>query len=137
MLKRIFVVAVFYLTIICLWTVTAVPIFENHADKFEVTYKASSTANFINLTKKEFKFKSGIKSESADIKLNAFNLKEFLDVYDAETVFIEKTEAGVSYYAYSNKIKYKKIIDGKKINLHINISNDGVTVGSPIIFGGF
>lgn len=137
MFKRIFFVAVFFLTIICLWTVTAVPVFESYADKFEVTFKASSTASFIDLTKKEFKLKSGIKSESVNIKANNFNLTDFLNTYDAETVFIEKTEAGVSYYAYSNKIKYKKIIDGKEINLHINISNDRVTVGSPIIFGGF
>ncbi len=137
MFKRIFFVAVFFLTIIFLWTVTAGPVFGSYADKFEVTFQASSTASFINLGKKEFKFKSGIKSESFNLNADDFNLTDFLSVYDAETICIEKTEAGVSYYAYSNKIKYKKIIDGKEINLHINISNDSVTVGSPIIFGGF
>lgn len=137
MFKRIFLVVTFFLTLTSLWVATAVPVFGDYADKFEVTLESSSTANFINLTKKEFVFKSGIKSESFNINADDFNLTDFLNAYGAKTVFIEKTEAGVSYYAYSKKIKYRKLIDEKAINLHINISNDSVTVGSPIIFGGF
>ena len=120
-----------------MWTTTAVPVFDSYADKFEVTKEASSKADFINLKKSEFKFISGVKSESFSLETDDFNLTDFLNAYNAKTVFVEKTEAGVSYYAYSKKIKYKKTINGKEINLHINISNEKVTVGSPIIFGGF
>jgi hypothetical protein len=43
----------------------------------------------------------------------------------------------VSYYAFSPNLPNGTQVQGKKINLHIAVSAERCTVGTPIIFGGF
>ena len=63
-------------------------------------------------------------------------LKSFLDDFDAKVIFTESIDEGVSYYAYSPKIKERVNLNGKTINLQIFIGNS-VTVGAPLIYGSF
>lgn len=55
-------------------------------------------------------------------------------------VFLQTAEyaAGVtSYYCYSSERGKSVLVSGKAVNLHIAVSGTAVSVGSPIIFGGY
>ena len=78
------------------------------------------------------KFDGVFKSYSVDT-----DYCELVKKYNAKLIFIEKTDGVISKYYYSNSIPYKEIIKGKKVNLHIAISNSQITIGTPIIYGGY
>jgi hypothetical protein len=66
------------------------------------------------------------------------NLKEkIIQDFNAEIMFTETIANIKNYYAYTEKIENYIVLNGIKINLHIAVSQDKTTVGSPIIFGGY
>lgn len=76
----------------------------------------------------------GVCGESATY--SSLNVEEFLKSVNGEIMFEEQMSDSVNYYCkadlpYSVNIKYSTI------NLHICVRDDGVTVASPIIFGGY
>lgn len=137
MLKK--VLLLFCVGIITLYVVSIyqTPLFYKYSDSFTVYVGSnSSNADILNTNKSSFMFIKDKRGESCKIN-GSFDLQSFLSEFDAQLVFTEQTEQGVSYYAYSNKVKYKQQIKSKPINLHVFIGKSGVTVGSPIIYGSF
>jgi len=66
------------------------------------------------------------------------NLKdELITKFNAVVIFTEETADIKNYYAFTDKIDNYIILNGKKINLHIAVSQAKTTIGSPIIFGGY
>lgn len=65
--------------------------------------------------------------------------QELLKNYGATLVFTEETSDVVSYYGYTEKWNEKIKMDGACINLHVAMQKNGdrVSVGCPLIFGGF
>jgi hypothetical protein len=98
---------------------------------------SSSLARIEEVDALSFMLLKGVKGESVELDYNEFNLSNFLKEFRAKLLFIEQTEEGVSYYAYSPKIPYQKRINGKTVNLHVFVASERVKVGSPIIFGSF
>ena len=112
------------------------PIFEDYSDSTEVyTCKSGSLCTVTTVENFRFPLLSGVKGQSAVIKED-FDFKEFLKKFDAKIVHEENTEFGVSYYAYSPKIKYCELVCGKRVNLHV-FTGSQVKVGSPIIYGSY
>ena len=109
--------------------------------KFEA-YRLSSSSNaeIVSLDKKNVYYCFSKVGEACllDKKLE---IEEILLKFNAKLVFTEEIEGegykGTSYYAYTNEIRYEKIIDGKKINLHIYSCEEYMKVGSPLIYGSF
>lgn len=62
-----------------------------------------------------------------------FNYEEFLNSENAKVKKVETVNEGMFIYAYSNKIKYFKYIDGEKINIEIFVAKDYVKIGFPLI----
>ena len=113
------------------------PIFSSYASNYEIyTQSASSNARITNADKTLYPFITAKVGESCKVK-GEFDIHKFLADMNAEIVFIEPTDEGTSYYAYSSNIRYLKRISGKRVNLQIFIGKTSVTVGSPIIFGSF
>lgn len=67
---------------------------------------------------------------------SSLDLDEFLQSVDGEVIFTETLSDSVNYYCRAN-LPYSVTLDGREINLHVCIKDSGVTVGSPIIFGGY
>lgn len=66
-------------------------------------------------------------------------IKKLFDLYGATLVLEEESAGVVSYYGYTPKWREKVEIDGACINLHVAVQQNGgvISVGSPVIFGGF
>lgn len=64
-------------------------------------------------------------------------LNDILTKYKAKVLKVENYEDGISYYCYSAKLKRGVNLDGVTINLHVVIKEDGITLGTPLIFGGY
>jgi hypothetical protein len=79
---------------------------------------------------------NGVTGESCVVSAE-YSAKEIMDRFNAELLFTERTETGVNYYCYSNKIKYKKTINGEIINLQISVTDTQTKIGAPLIFGSF
>ena len=60
-----------------------------------------------------------------------------LEKYRATVLFKESGEGYTSYYCYSPKLKRSIFLDGKAVNLHIVEYDEGLRLGTPIIFGGY
>lgn len=113
------------------------PLFNSYSESFEVyTKSASSNAVITTTTKDYYPLIFAKTGESCKIK-GEFDLTSFFIQTGAKLVFKEQTESGTSYYAYSKNIRYKKVINGKKVNLHVHVGKTDITVGSPIIFGSY
>ena len=65
--------------------------------------------------------------------------KKIMEDYGATLVFKEETDEVVSYYGYTQNWDEKVEMDGACINLHVAMQKKGdrVSVGAPMIFGGF
>lgn len=137
MLKKFGVIVLTVAFAVLIGTYDSKPIFKDYANNYEIYVESpSSNAKIISTTKNEYPFIKNKFGESCKIK-NPFCLQNFLEDMKAEIVFTEQTEEGISYYAYSNAIRYKREVCKKTINLQIFIGQSGVTVGSPIIYGSF
>ena len=112
------------------------PTFNKTADKKEVYFNSfSSNASVLYNDDKNFCFNRT--GESFKIKNGEVDVENFLSEYGAEIIFTESTSEGTGYYAYTDKIRTCKIVNGEKINLHIFVGKLETTVGTPIIFGSF
>ncbi len=60
----------------------------------------------------------------------------FLDEVNGRILFTEKLADSVNYYC-SADLPYSIQLYGEQVNLHICVKQEGVTVASPIIFGGY
>ena len=66
----------------------------------------------------------------------SLDLEKFLQSVDGQIVFSERLEDSVNYYCTAS-LPYSVTLYGKQINLHVCVKESGVTVGTPIIFGGY
>ena len=64
------------------------------------------------------------------------DIESFLQSVNGEVIFVETLSDSVNYYCKAD-LPYSVNLYGEQINLHICVSERGIKVGSPIIFGGF
>ena len=76
----------------------------------------------------------GVCGESATYA--SLDIEEFLQSVNGNIVFCERLEDSVNYYCTAS-LPYSVTLYGREINLHVCIKENGVTVGTPIIFGGY
>lgn len=62
--------------------------------------------------------------------------EKFVSDMGGKIEFVEELSDSVNYYC-SAPLPYSVTLYDKQINLHICVKKDGVTVASPIIFGGY
>lgn len=137
MFKKIVCFASAIIVLVGMWVNSSVPIFKKISDTYELYLgSASSLAEIVKVSDKVYPFTNDVKGESCVIDKN-IPVEEILQSFNAELKFVEITDDGKNYYAYSNDIKYVKVIDGKLINLHICVGKNQTKLGSPIIFGSF
>lgn len=67
---------------------------------------------------------------------SSLDLNSFLASVDGEILFTETLSDSVNYYCKAS-LPYSVELNGQEINLHVCVKESGVTVGSPIIFGGY
>ena len=67
---------------------------------------------------------------------STFDINGFLDSVNGMIIFIEPLEDSTNYYCTAD-LPYSVELYGIPINLHICVREDSITVGSPIIFGGY
>lgn len=137
MLKKILASALCLIIIFSFFTLGAKPVFSKYAKTFNVYLSDSESSHYYTVNEKEFMTFKNVKGESIVIQNKEFNLTEFLNYFNAKIMITEHVEHGVSYYAYSPKIKYRSCIFGKNINIHVFISEDNIVVGTPLIYGSF
>ncbi len=97
----------------------------------------SSNAKIIAINKEDIKNFISKKGEAIFIEKKGLCPYKLMEEFSAKLILVEKTNEGVSYYAYFKDIKYVKNVKGEKINLHIFISDKGTKIGSPLIYGSF
>ena len=72
--------------------------------------------------------------ESAEY--SSLDIERFLKSVNGEIIFVETLSDSVNYYCKAD-LPYSVSLYGETINLHICVRENGIKVGSPIIFGGF
>lgn len=105
--------------------------------QFEVyNFSSSSNATITSTKKEDMKYILNKTGEGCFLSEN-IEINEILSMLSASVVFTESTENGTSYYAYCSNIKMGKMINNRKINVQIHISEQGIKIGTPIIYGSF
>lgn len=77
---------------------------------------------------------SGVCGESATY--SSLDVNAFLESVGGEILFKEEMSDSVNYYC-SARLPYSVTLYGETVNLHVCVKDSGVTVASPIIFGGY
>lgn len=67
---------------------------------------------------------------------DTLDLNEFLESVGGRILFTEHLSDSDNYYC-SADLPYSVELYGYDVNLHVCVREDGVTVASPIIFGGY
>ena len=135
MYKKIAVLFAIVLIIGITFLSAAQPIFKGYAEEFTYYYNSYSSKSQSEKVR-GLTLKRGKCGESF-VADKGFDVEKLVSDFRAEAVRVEKAGEVTSLYYYTDKIPYFKTIGGKKINLHVAIDNDTVTVGTPIIFGSF
>lgn len=82
-----------------------------------------------------------VKGESVTFALEGKDgeetVQEILTLYDASVLFTEEACDTRSYYCYTSEWNNEIAVGGYAVNLHIALSKERCTVGTPIIFDGF
>lgn len=117
--------------------ISKTPIFDGYSNTCEVYFSSASDGNLLNgVTRKDFFSLNNVKGQAFFVEKN-FDVQSFLKKYNAQILFGEEIDGGISYYCYSKLIPYSATVKHKRVNIQIYRKNDGVKVGSPIIFGSF
>lgn len=77
---------------------------------------------------------SGVCGESATF--STLDVQSFIESVGGEILFTEEMSDSVNYYC-SARLPYSVTLYGQTVNLHVCVKDGGVTVASPIIFGGY
>lgn len=137
MIKKIFIVVLSVFCTLFIGVANAEPVFKEYSDRFEVYTVGGSAGKIASVDGTDFFLCRRVKGESFKCAADDFSAEEFLNDFAAQIRFIEETEEGTSYYAFSESIKYSKTLNGERINLHVFVGKTQVTVGSPVIYGSF
>ena len=54
---------------------------------------------------------------------------------NATIIKTEKGDTGITFYCFSNRFQNHILLDGERVNLHVIVRNDTVTIASPVIRG--
>ena len=135
-LKKAAVIIAILLLVTCGAYAKKKPVFAGYADRFEIYFESGSLGAGTNVGAAEYSRFNGIKGESCVID-PMYSAEQVIADFGAECVFTEKTEAGVSYYCYSPRIKYREYIGGRAVNLHVFEGKERLMVGAPMIYGSY
>lgn len=87
--------------------------------------------------KREKYILKNVRGESASFPLDNIDAEDILNYYRAELIFTETIGAITCYYAKSPALGESVDINGESVNLHIAVNESIISVGTPLIFGGF
>ncbi len=124
--------------VVCSAYINSTTYLEKYNGRYEVyLLSSSSNAKIMQVDKRSSSLFVSKRGEAVFLENSILSPNEIFDSLSAKQVFIEETEEGISYYGFSNKIKFKKMINGKVINVHVFKSERGIKIGLPIIYGSF
>ncbi len=138
MFKKCLALTLALLTIFSINLINNKPLFSKYGNEFTVYVgNGGSLSKIIEVNYLEYLVQGKIKGESCSFVDAEFDLNAFLADYNAKLIEVESTDEQVSYYAFSPDLKYSQNLFGAKVNLHVSVNNDRITVGSPLIYGSF
>ena len=62
---------------------------------------------------------------------------DFIKNLNCKQVYTEEISGITNYYLYTDKLPKKQVVKGKKVNIHLAIKEDSVTLGYPFIYGSY
>ncbi|MBO5713699.1 MAG: hypothetical protein J6R88_05855 [Clostridia bacterium] len=130
MLKKLLTV-IAYVLLIFIFGFNATPLFANEC----VVSVSSSSGTFYKTTHYGFDdafLGNGVcKFYDANYNYNKF----VIEYYNAEVVDVSEVDGyATNYYYYSDMLPNAEIINGKKVNVHIAVTNERVVIGYPLIY---
>ena len=136
MFKKIFFTLAFVTLLISFTVVYATPVFNKKSEEITFYYGSNSSLSTEKAASGSA-FSFNAYGECYKTGKDGASVSEILSEFGATLVFNERIEEGESFYAYSPRIRYLKVISGKRVNLHVFVGKTQITVGTPIIFGSF
>lgn len=113
------------------------PLFAEFSDTFELYLKKGSFDSYITTVGiEDYRLSGDVEGEGCTVK-EGITAEEIMRAFSATVVFGEETEDGISYYCYSENIRYRENLKGKEVNLQIFESSRGIKIGAPLIYGSF
>lgn len=138
MAKKIFTCLFCFIFLLSLSFISSFPVFYKYGKQNLIIYYGSNSSN---CKERKYDFCALLEPNKTGERficaIDEINVEEFFSEFKAEPIFSEEITEGISYYAYSKKIPYYKIVCGKKINLHIFLGKENCVIGTPLIFGSF
>ena len=138
MLKKIFAHLSCFLVIVFLWVIWSYPTFINYSNNSEIYQnKNNSCAKIVSVKNVDIPLQFYRYGEACEVNKEQFNLDQIINDFNATILWMETTDFGKSYYAYSKDLKYSCHLKGQKVNLQIFVGKENVKLASPIIFGSY
>ncbi len=137
MFKRLFILCLCAVMLFLSHFAINASVFNGYTNKIEVYLGNNGSLSTVQtIDVKDYPYFNGVCGQSFKTDIKTFDFEKFIKDFSAKVVFTETIKEGISYYAYSPKIKERKTIKGHTINLQIFVGTS-VTVGVPLIYGSF
>ncbi len=136
-MKKILYISFSFIFILTFYAFTNTPVLQGLSSSYEFSIsQGGSSSQIISVLEGEIDPLVKIYGESCSLDSDT-SVAEIFERFSAKEVFSEQTEHGVSYYGYSNGIRYSENLGGRVVNIHVFKSSEVVKVGVPIIYGGY
>ncbi len=137
MLKKLSITACIILAFFWMFSVNSLISNTKFGKPFEL-YLHTNSSDATIVCAENLSLKDLVNVRGASFTLDSkVDVQALLSKLNAKTVKTEVTPFGKSVYAYSKDIKYKKLINGTLINVHIFISQNSAILGVPLIYGSY
>ena len=137
-MKRFVVCCVATLLVACLFISNRTAVLYGYSENLTLyLFSSSSNATIVNVDKDSCFLYSNVYGESFWSCDSSLTPQQIFEDFSAKLIETEEILEGISYYAFSPKIKYRTMVGDKVVNLHVFVSDNKITVGTPIIFGSF
>ncbi len=115
----------------------ACPVFCGYSGRREVYFKDGSFSEGIR-AEQELGFYDLIRGRQGEaITTDGETAEKIVKDLSARLVFRESFSGGENAYYYTEKLRYIREINGKRVNIQVCVTDGAVKVGTPMIYGGF
>ena len=120
----------------CLFSLIAVPLCSLALPtSATICYNGKSSGSFVLLS--EASPLTVLNRNGVSFPSTKDEAKALIELLNAEQTHFFESDGVKNYYFYTPKIANKEVVFNKRVNLHVAVTKNGVTIGSPIIYYGY
>ena len=103
----------------------------------QAVFSSNGKSSGVFIQKEDLTVENLFSLDGISYPLSNCGVRKTISLLNAKEVHYFTDGEVKNYYFFSEKLPKCEIINGKKVNFHVAVKGDKITVGSPIIYYGY